>query len=152
NRAYETFSLSERDRVRDLFLRLVHVDESGDLPRDTRKRVRLEGLVPGGSDLASTRSLVERLADSRLVVPTPPGEERLPEVEVAHGALIRHWDRLKTWLDENRAVLRLRQWIEEAAADWERAARDEHYLLHKGPRLLDAERIRDDSRFGVFGL
>ena len=40
NQAYETlFQPSEQGRVRDLFLRLVHVDESGDLPRDTRKRM-----------------------------------------------------------------------------------------------------------------
>ncbi|MGO9207504.1 MAG: CHAT domain-containing protein, partial [Candidatus Limnocylindrales bacterium] len=153
NHAYETlFQPSEQGRVRDLFLRLVHVDESGDLPRDTRKRVRLEGLVPGDSDLARTRSLVERLANRRLVVTSPRGEERLTEVEVAHEALIRHWDRLKRWLDENRVVLRLRQGIEEAANGWERAGRDEYYLIHKGSRLLDAERIRDDPRFGVFGL
>ena len=153
NQAYENlFQPAEQGRVRDLFLRLVHVDESGDLPRDTRKRVRLEGLVPGNSDLASTRSLVERLADRRLVVTTPRGEERLTEVEVAHEALIRHWDRLKRWLDENRVVLRLRQGIEEAANGWERAGRDEYYLIHKGSRLLDAERLRDDPRFGVFGL
>jgi tetratricopeptide (TPR) repeat protein len=153
NLAYESrFRPAEQERVRDLFLRLVHVDESGDLPRDTRKRVRLEGLVPAGSDLASTRSLVERLADRWLVVTTPGGEDRLTEVEVAHEALIRHWDRLKHWLDEDRAVLRLRQGIEEAANDWDRSGRDEHYLVHKGPRLVDAERIRDDPRFGAFGL
>ena len=153
NEAYESlFQPSEQGRLRDLFLRLVHVDESGDLPRDTRKRVRLEALVPGESDLAQTRSLVERLATRRLVVTTPRGEERLTEVEVAHEALIRHWNRLKRWLDENRSVLRLRQGVEEAAAEWDSSARDEHFLIHKGPRLLDAERIRDDPRFGVFGL
>ena len=49
-------------------------------------------------------------------------------------------------------VLRLRQGIEEAANGWEQAGRDEYYLIHKGSRLLEAERLRDDPRFGVFGL
>ena len=98
------------------------------------------------------RRRVERLANRRLVVTTPRGEERLTEVEVAHEVLIRHWNRLRRWLDENRAVLRLRQGIEEAAAGWERAGRDEYYLIHKGSRLQEAERLRDDPRFGIFGL
>ena len=92
----------------------------GELRRDTRRRVRLEDLVPSGGDLAQTKALVNRLADKRLVVTTPRGEERLTEVEVAHEALIRHWPRLTAWLDENRVILRLRQGISEAAQEWER--------------------------------
>ena len=64
--------------MRDIFLRLTRLDEddrSGELRRDTRRRVRLEDLVPAGGDLAATKALVNRLADRRLVVTTPRGED-----------------------------------------------------------------------------
>jgi WD40 repeat protein len=145
----------ERDRARDIFLRLTRLNDSsapGELRRDTRRRVRLEDLAPAGGDLAETKALVNRLADRRLVVTTPRGEERLTEVEVAHEALIRHWPRLIGWLDENRAILRLRQGITEAAEEWAREDREKDYLVHKGPRLQEAERLRGDARFGLSEL
>ena len=46
---------------------------------------------------------------------------------MAHEALIRHWPRLRGWLDEDRANLLLRDSVREAAKDWDdgRAGRDE---------------------------
>jgi hypothetical protein len=54
--------------------------------------------------------------------PQPAGRD---EVEVAHEALIRHWPRLRAWLDQDRAALLLRETIREAAQEWERHGKDE---------------------------
>ncbi|MGQ9871350.1 nSTAND1 domain-containing NTPase [Leptodesmis sp.] len=61
-------------------------------------------------------------------------------VDIAHEALIRNWSLLRSWLDENREMLRRQRQIERSAREWN-AANQPHspeYLLH-GNRLLDAE-------------
>jgi len=118
----------ERERLRDIFLRLTRLDESAD-GRDTRRRVLLSDLIPADSEPTATTLLIKQLADARLVVVT--GDE----VEVAHEALIRHWERLRTWLNDDRDNLRLSEGVSDDARRWENAERDESLLNHRGPRL-----------------
>ena len=70
------------------------------------------------------------------------------EVEVAHEALIRHWPRLREWLEADRAALLLRETMREAAQEWERQGRDESYLAHRGRRLEEAEALAQ-TRFSL---
>jgi WD40 repeat protein len=69
------------------------------------------------------------------------------EVEVAHEALIRHWPRLRTWLDEDRASLLQHESLREAAQDWDRHGREESYLAHRGQRLINAEALAHHPRY-----
>ncbi|HLO14908.1 MAG TPA: WD40 repeat domain-containing protein, partial [Anaerolineales bacterium] len=110
------------------FLRLTRLDESAD-GRDTRRRVVLHDLIPADSDPDATKLLIKQLADARLVVVTGN------EVEVAHEALIRYWERLRRWLNDDRDNLRLREDVTDDAHQWESANRDESLLNHRGPRL-----------------
>jgi len=98
---------TDRERARDLFLRLVQLDEAAP---DTRRRATLAEVG------ASAWPLVTHLADARLLVTgrDAAGEQTL---EVAHEALIRTWPRLRGWLTDARDGLRLTQ-IERAAAVW----------------------------------
>ncbi|MCG2786840.1 MAG: formylglycine-generating enzyme family protein, partial [Anaerolineae bacterium] len=130
----------ERERLRDIFLRLTRLDESAD-GRDTRRRVLLRDLIPADSDPASTTLLVKQLADARLVIVTSD------EVEVAHEALIRHWERLRAWLNDDRDNLRLREDVSDDARRWENAARDESLLNHRGPRLELALAMSKNPRY-----
>src|SRR5208282_3879435 len=59
-------------------------------------------------------------------------------VEVAHEALIRNWPQLRKWIDADRAGLRTRTRLTEAAREWKNVGRDPTYL-HSGGRLLIAE-------------
>lgn len=59
---------------------------------------------------------------------------RGPTVEVAHEALLREWPRLRAWLDESRAAVRLQRLLATETAEWVRAGRGESYLL-RGSRL-----------------
>src|SRR5437773_4244027 len=64
----------------------------------------------------------------------------MPErfLEVSHEALIRSWPRLRQWLDEDRAGLRVHRRITETAEEWEGTNRDDD-LLYRGARLLQAQ-------------
>lgn len=134
---------ADRQRLRDILLRLTRPDPdaAGEAARDMRRRVSLAELVPAGENDAVTRQLVSRLASARLLV---TGNDA---VEVAHEALIRVWPRLRQWLDDDRAALRVREQLRQAAYAWERNQRDESGLIHRGLQLQQAEALVDQSRF-----
>ena len=56
------------------------------------------------------------------------------QVEIAHEALLRAWPRLRAWLDDDRATLRLARQLTQATAEWQQAQRSEGFLL-RGSRL-----------------
>src|SRR5262245_31225710 len=68
----------------------------------------------------------------------------MPErfLDVSHEALIRGWPRLRRWLDEDRAGLRLHHRITEAAEEWHRANRDDD-ILYRGARLIQTQEWRE---------
>jgi hypothetical protein len=68
---YAELTEPDKERMRDIFVRLTKLDEdatAGTERRDTRRRVALEELVPAGGDVAATKALVARLASKGLVV------------------------------------------------------------------------------------
>ncbi|MDX2230910.1 MAG: WD40 repeat domain-containing protein [Leptolyngbyaceae cyanobacterium bins.349] len=73
-------------------------------------------------------------------VPVVAGNTAQETVDIAHEALIRNWGLLRSWLDENREMLRRQRRIERAAREWNLAhqERSPEYLL-RGGRLMDAE-------------
>jgi hypothetical protein len=149
---YRDLAPPDQERVRDIFVRLTRLDEEAvkiEERRDTRQRVRLDELIPAGSDPAQTKVLVKRLADARLVVTNVNAVTRGEEVEVGHEALIRYWPRLRGWLDEDRMNFRLRQGVREAALTWDNNGRDENYLLHRGKPLENAEALIGQPRFAL---
>jgi hypothetical protein len=63
-------------------------------------------------------------------------------VDVSHEALIRNWPRLRQWLDEDRAGLRLHHRISEVAQEWQRSNKEEG-MLYRGARLTQAQEWRE---------
>ncbi len=147
---YTDLTEQEQALMRHIFIRLTRLDEEtiqGEERRDTRRRVEEEDLTPTDYDQATTKLLITRLANVRLLVTGRNETSDKEEVEVAHEALIRHWPRLRNWLDEDRTTIRLRDNIALAADDWEAKNRDESFLIHRGSRLEDAQRLLQHRRF-----
>jgi hypothetical protein len=134
-KVYADCSKPEQDQVRDIFLRLTRLDDS-DEGRDTRRRVPLGDLIISGRDADSITLLLDKLANARLVVKTV--NEDKTEIEVAHEALIRHWERLRIWLNEDRDNLKLRDDVSQATKVWINNFQDTSWLIHQGKRLLSA--------------
>jgi energy-coupling factor transporter ATP-binding protein EcfA2 len=121
-----------------IFLRLI---KPGAGVEDTRRRVLLSELRPGGDQLAMAEGVIERLAgpEARLVTiqaQPQPSEDQL--VEITHEALIRHWTRLRRWIEADREALRTRDRLTEAANEWATEHKDESYL-YRGARLAEVE-------------
>jgi WD40 repeat protein len=147
---YRKLSSDDQERVRDIFARLTRLDEEAlntEERRHTRQRVDLHELTPAGSDAAQVRTLVNLLADARLIVTSRNAATDTEEVEIAHEALIRYWPRLRGYLAEDFVTLRLREGVREAAREWREKDKDESLLVHRGLRLQEAETLREHPRF-----
>jgi energy-coupling factor transporter ATP-binding protein EcfA2 len=141
----------ERTRVRDIFVRLTRLEDEATKEdmRDTRRRVKIAELVPAGSDPAVTVTLVKSLADARLLVTSLNIVSNQEEVEVAHEALIRHWPRLRTWINEGSDWLRMHEGVRQAALEWQAHGREDAYLLHRGGRLEDAAALSKAAKIAL---
>ena len=114
--------------ARAIFLRLTELGEGSE---DTRRRAQMSELVPSMAETEAVTTVLQRLADARLVITDKEA------VEVAHEALIREWPTLQTWLDEDRQGLKIHRRLTETAVEWERKGR-EPSLLYQGLRLDEA--------------
>ncbi|WP_306819087.1 nSTAND1 domain-containing NTPase [Archangium lipolyticum] len=146
-RLYEALREEERQEVRRLLAELVSL---GDETRpDSRRRAWLEEVWPEEKEArAALDRVLEKVVAERLVTrgsETEGGGRAW--VEVAHEALIRRWERLRKWLQENRK--RLLQWreLQAMAEAWQGhrkdADRGESYLA-TGARLGYARSIRSE--------
>ncbi|WP_367137297.1 hypothetical protein [Saccharothrix sp. HUAS TT1] len=107
--------------AKDVFLRLIAVGEGTE---DTKRRVARAEV----DHHAEGREVLAALAQARLVV------LNRDTVELAHEALIRNWPRLRDWIAEDRAGLRVRRVLTEGAHAWESLDRDPGALF-RGTRL-----------------
>jgi hypothetical protein len=117
-----------RQIARGVFLRLT---ELGHGAAASRRRATIEELVPEGVPPDAVATLLERLAEARLVT---LGEGT---AEVAHEVLIREWPTLRRWLEEDREGLRLHRQLGTAARIWETGGQDPSDL-YRGARLTAA--------------
>lgn len=153
NEIYDGLDETGREATRQLFLRLVTLGEGVE---DTRRRVlrsELEALEDSdrwaiASDQtyipihnspftihhSQLSSVIDAFGTARLLTFDHDPITRGPTVEVAHEALLREWDRLRSWLDESRNDIRVQQMLDLAAKEWAESGRDESYLL-RGSRL-----------------
>lgn len=123
-RAEQTFqnlSLNEKETLLGhVFRELVEVDERGTATRQRAPQGRF-----GEPELV----LVRAFTNARLLVM----DEN--EVEVAHEALFRSWERLKDWIAEAQEDLILLRQVRNAAHDWQAKGRPD-YLLWPQERLI----------------
>ena len=146
---YDSLDPQEQEAARQLFLRLVTLDEGGQF---TRRRARLSefgdwqsGALTAESDPQSARDL---FGAARLLTFDHDPLTREPTVEVAHEALLREWDRLRDWLTESREDIRRERALATTVMEWEAAGRDEGYLL-RGARLSQYEAWQHETRIAL---
>jgi WD40 repeat protein/DNA-binding SARP family transcriptional activator len=130
---YHDLAPNEQEAARQMFLRLVTLSEEAE---DTRRRVHQAELLSLGG--AVMQRVMDGFGRARLLTFDHDPETRAPTVEVAHEALIREWEQLRTWLDESRGDVRQERLLAAAATEWEQAGRDSDYLL-AGSRLAQFE-------------
>jgi WD40 repeat protein/transcriptional regulator with XRE-family HTH domain len=126
----DQFTTEQKSIARRIFLRLTELSDDASAV-DTRRRATFDELVLKPEDETITRSVLKALADARLII---TGQD---SAEVAHEALIREWPTLQSWLEENRASLRLHRQMTDSAQEWSAMERTPD-LLYRGVRLAQA--------------
>ncbi len=137
---YNSLSDEQQSVAKWIFLELTQLGEGTE---DTRKQVLKSYLITTKYSDSIINNTLNKLTKARLVVMKGleirgEKEKTVTIVDVAHEALIRHWPRLREWLNENRDVLRRRRDIDAVAKEWEANGKSKAYLLH-GPKLNTAE-------------
>jgi hypothetical protein len=133
---FESLTPAERVVARQLFLRLITLGEGVE---DTRRRVSRAELaelaIPG---VYEAEPLLAKVIDEygryRLLTFDHDPATRTPTVEVAHEALLREWDRLRVWLADSRADVRLQRLLATATQEWIAGDKADGFLL-RGARL-----------------
>ena len=127
---YDRLDPVGRDALQRVLLRLVTLGEG---TPDTRRRVDLAELAGSGDSErdVTTRAVLTDLIDARLVTADAD------TTEITHETLLTAWPRLRQWLIEDRAALRIHRDLTDAAHDWEQEGRDSGRLF-RGTRLAVA--------------
>jgi WD40 repeat protein len=143
NQVYETLSAEEKPVAQCIFLALTQL---GDGTEDTRRRIWKRDLINEQHSESLVNQVIGKLADARLLVTDEirgaESEQTEVVVDVAHEALIRHWARLRQWIEENREAIRIERKVEAAAKEWNSRGRgkpDEVAYLLQGSRLSEAQ-------------
>jgi len=136
---YQGLNKEEKKIAQKIFLELTQLGEGTE---DTRRQVLKADLVT-----AQQEEVLDKLINARLVVTSEyqvRGDESktVTMVDVAHEALIRHWEQLRQWVDENRVALRQKRSVEEDAKEWEDKRRSQDLLL-QGLKLEEASHFQN---------
>lgn len=131
---YSSFEAAEQQTVQHIFQQLTQLGEGTE---DTRRRVFQTDLVAEPQHSAArVQAVIERLSnpENRLLVTSEivskgNQAERMAIVDVAHEALIRHWNLLRQWIEQNRDLLRQQRKIEGNAIAWRDQGQKRGYLL-----------------------
>lgn len=114
---------NERESARQVFMQLL---QPGRGTEDTRR-------VASRAEIgAHNWLLVQHLADRRLVV-TSLDAGGVETAEIVHEALIQRWDRLKEWMESDRAFRTWQETLRAGIRQWQAAAQDEGGLLRGVP-------------------
>lgn len=134
---FHRMSAVEQEVAKRVFLQVVRPGERGE---DTRRRARLAEIGE------ASRAVIQELVDERLLVTAREvGDEET--LEVSHEALIRHWGRLRGWVNEDREFLLWHERFRGLFGEWRRNPTDEATLL-RGSLLAEARRwlsLRGDA-------
>lgn len=142
---YVQISEAEQEATRQMFLRLVTLGEGTE---DTRRRVLVGELLSAAEDEAAAQSVLDLYSKYRLFTFDHDPVTRDPTVEVAHEALIREWQRLREWLDDNRDDVRVQQRLSFAAQEWVKQGRDPSFLA-SGLRLQQFETLLEAGNLAL---
>ena len=118
----------ERLIARRILLRLTEVREGSE---PTRRRVARSEFTTHAEGPDQLERVLGTLADARLIAVDED------TVVVAHEALIRHWPRLRGWIDADRSALLTHSRLTTAAREWDTLDREPGALL-RGARLAGA--------------
>ena len=124
---------------------IVQMIQPGVGTEDTKRRALR-------TELSDDWELVQRLADSRLIV-TDKDERNRETAELIHEALIQRWERLRAWMDADRSFRGWQERLRASLRQWEASDYDDgallrgvplaeakHWLIERDPEVSESEK------------
>src|SRR4051794_28705180 len=93
-----------------------------------------------------TRAVIDRFVRARLLTTGRDPASGREIVQVGHEALIREWDTLKEWVNEDREFLRTAGRVRVSMRAWEQHGRESDWLLPPGRPLEEARDLHERRR------
>ncbi|MEM9920207.1 MAG: toll/interleukin-1 receptor domain-containing protein [Bacteroidota bacterium] len=122
--------LGRREDLKNAFLQMARLTDEGSYAR--------QPVSWDQADVAKVADLLKKFVEQRLLVDRRNGQEQI--VEVAHEALFQSWKPLKSWLDNHRSELLLRQQLKRDAETWHTQGQAID-TLWRGGRLQQAREL-----------
>jgi WD40 repeat protein/energy-coupling factor transporter ATP-binding protein EcfA2 len=141
---YASFTAEQQEIARRIMLRLT---QPGEGTEDTRRRATMSELITRSDESKEVESVVRTMTDARLLMIDTDEQSNEQITDVSHEALIRSWPKLRKWIEEDRAGLRILRRLTEAAREWQ-AHKDES-LLYRGARLAQAVEWRERNEMAL---
>ncbi|VXD18177.1 Uncharacterized caspase domain protein (fragment) [Planktothrix serta PCC 8927] len=142
NKVFQNLSTAQKEIAKWIFIELTQLGEDAE---DTRRQVTkyqlVETLGRGEYSEDQVEEVIGILNDEKARLIVTSDENGVSVVDIAHEALIRHWDKLREWVNAERKAIKLKRNIEQAAAEWESNGKTEDlYFLLPGQKLIAAEK------------
>ncbi len=131
---YCQLDTESQQAARQAFLQLVAMGDAEDgkaIASDTRRRAIRADLLTSTYDAEALDEMIDTYAAYRLITLDIDHESHRPTVALAHEALIREWERLRTWLKDSREDLLQHRRLSAQAREWREAGQDPAYLLRQ---------------------
>ncbi len=138
---YVSSSPESQALIQKIMLSMVTLGDEGEA---TRQRVLQADLLAIPGDTRILRQVLENFGRYRLLTFDHDLHSRKPTVELAHEVLITAWDRLKTWLNTNKDLLRIQRRLSMAESEWLRSAKERSFLAN-GARLVEFETLHNSQ-------
>jgi energy-coupling factor transporter ATP-binding protein EcfA2 len=145
DKSFATLSENEQELARSIFSGLIEIGRG---TQDTRRTALFDELVPANAKATEVESVVQRLADARLIITDEQAGK--DTVTISHEKLIDAWPWLKKLVNENRDVIALQNEIKSDATEWDDHKRDESYL-YIGARLANAREQLEAKKLVLSG-
>ncbi len=138
---YQTFDGGQQTAAKQLFLRLVTINDTGAW---SRRRVAASEIVNLAVDTVDLQTVLNDFGRYRLLTFDRDPVTGSSIVEVAHEALLRVWSRLAGWIEDGREDVLRHALLTAAINEWAESGRAGGYLL-VGERLAGYERWAEHS-------
>ncbi len=138
-RAEEVFSRLDskvQSAFNTIMQSLVNIDDTDGRETISRNQADLE-IFEGSPE---SKSFVNAFTEARIFV-TLHTDDNKAVVTVAHEALFHHWPRLKTWIEQNKEILRIHSRLSAATTRWQQEQKSKDFLLNPGKQIEEAEEL-----------
>ena len=164
NEIYHNLSQQEQSSTKQIFVKLVNIVNTESGSKTVSRRANRSEFIG-----ESVNSILERFVDENLLVSSSESltaeklqirdsqsSKQSATIEIAHEILLASWDKLKSWIEEEKEAILLknyladetRRWLKLKSAQGDSQARDE---LLKGARLEQIVVLRDANAFNKLG-